>query len=346
MHCFDYNHLKSGEYVEMAGLTNILFDLRAREEIRENYNKSVFESLRRAAIIDSVESSNAIEGVVAPRNRLKGIIAGTSSPISHDEHEIAGYSMALNEIYNPIPLPDISEEYIRHLHYLILGQTSADAGQYKDRNNRIQERDENGSIGVRFVPVPAKDTADAMEQLVMAYYEARQDSNINSLLLTACFIVDFLCIHPFMDGNGRVSRLLTALLLQEIDFGIGKYISLDKKINYYKENYYQVLRESSDGWHENKNSYKPFILFFLQILYQCYKEVDDRFVKSTVTAVPKSKQIELALLNTFTPVSKHELCERFPEISVKTIEKVLGEMVKDGRVVKIGTFRDARYKKF
>ena len=116
-------------------------------------------------------------------------------------------------------------------------------------------------------------------------------------------------------------------------------------INYFKGNYYQVLAESSEGWHDNKNSYEPFMLFFLQMLYQCYKEIDAKFIKGTISAVPKSKQIENALLNAFTPVSKRELCEHFPEISVKTIEKVLGEMVKDGRIVKIGTYKNARYKR-
>ena len=345
MHIFDYSHLKNGEYAEMMGLTNIIYDLRAREDIREGENRPVFESLRKAAIIDSVESSNAIEGIVTTKDRLREIINGGFEPSDHSEREIAGYSKALGEIYGSDQLPDLSEEYIKHLHELILGQTSEEAGRYKERNNWIQERDDKGRIRVRFVPVSAKDTPDAMEQLVMAYREAAQDSEINKLLLIAGFIVDFLCVHPFMDGNGRVSRLLTSMLLQEAGFGIGKYISIDKKINYYKGNYYQVLAESSEGWHDNENSYIPFIRFFLQIIYQCYKEIDEKFIKGTTASVLKSKQIENALLNAFTPISKRELCERFPEISVKTIEKVLGDMVRDGSIVKIGTFKDAKYKR-
>lgn len=345
MHTFDYRFLKSGEYAEMLGLTNIIYDLRAREAIREGSNKKIFEALRRKAIIDSVESSNAIEGIVTTRDRLEQLVQCSTEPASHDEREIAGYSIALDEIYGSDQAPDISEDYIRHLHFLLLGQTSEEAGQYKKRNNWIQERDENGRIRVRFVPVSAQDTEDAMEQLLMAYYSARQDSEINRLLLTGCFIVDFLCIHPFMDGNGRVSRLLTAMLLQDAGFDIGKYISIDKKINYYKGNYYQMLAESSAGWHDDHSSYAPFLKFLLQILYQCYKEIDDRFIQGTTKTVPKSRQIENALLNSFTPVSKREICERFPEISVKTIEKVLGEMMQNGSIVKIGSFRDARYKR-
>lgn len=345
MHTFDYSFLRSGEYAEMLGLCNVMYDLRAREAIREGSNKNIFEELRRKAIIDSVESSNAIEGILTTRDRLEELVQGSTEPASHDEREITGYSRALDEIYGENQAPDVSEDYIRHLHFLLLGQTSEEAGRYKKRNNWIQERDEGGRIRVRFVPVSAKDTPYAMEQLLMAYYSARQDSEINRLLLTACFIVDFLCIHPFMDGNGRVSRLLTALLLQDAGFGVGKYISLDKKINYYKGNYYQVLAESSEGWHEDHSSYVPFLRFLMQILYQCYKEIDDRFIQGTTNAVPKGRRIENALLNSFTPVSKRELCERFPEISVKTIEKVLGEMVRDGSIIKIGSFKDARYRK-
>lgn len=345
MHIFDYSHLKGGEYIEMMGLTNIIYDLRAREEIRESSNKTLFETIRKNAIIDSVESSNAIEGIVTTKDRIEEIVIGRAEPRTRDEREIAGYKRVLDEIYESVQPPDISEDYIKHLHLLMLEQTSDEAGQYKKRNNWIQERDERGCIKIRFVPVSAKDTADAMNQLVMAYYNARQDSGINKLLLTACVIVDFLCIHPFMDGNGRVSRLLTALLLQEAGFDIGKYISLDKKINYYKGNYYQALSESSEGWHDNANSYKSFIIFFLQIIYQCYKELDDKFIERSIETVPKHKQIENALLNSFTPISKKELCNRFPDISVKTIEKVLGEMLKEGSVVKIGTYKNARYKR-
>lgn len=345
MHIFDYSILKNGDYVEMMGLTNIIFDLRARGALRESGNKSFFENMRKTAIVDSVESSNAIEGIVSTKDRIDEIVNKSDKPLTHDEKEIAGYSRALDEIYRSSPAPDISEEYIKHLHSLILEETSDEAGQYKKRNNWIQERDEMGRIKVRFVPVDVKHTHEAMEQLIMAYYEARQDAEINKLLLIACFIVDFLCIHPFMDGNGRVSRLLTSLLLQEAGFNIGRYISLDKKMNYYKGNYYQALAESSEGWHDNANNYAPFSTLFLQVIYQCYKELDEKFIEGTIDTIPKGKQIENALLNTFTPISKAELVERFPEISVKTIEKVLGEMVREGRVEKIGTYKDARYKK-
>lgn len=143
---------------------------------------------------------------------------------------------------------------------LILRTTSPDAGKYKQQNNWIQERDEQGRISIRFVPVKARETPQAVEQMILAWHEGKQDSRINGLLLIACVIVDFLCIHPFRDGNGRVSRLLTSLLLLQEGFDIGKYISIDKKINEYRYNYYQALKACSDGWHENRNTYTPLSL--------------------------------------------------------------------------------------
>lgn len=344
MRSFDYSFLKQTIYEECLGLTEIIYDLRAKESLRINDNKRFFEALRQTARIETVRSSNAIEGIVTTADRLEDLIEERITPESHGENEILGYRMALDEIYSEFA-PELSEDYIKHVHFLIMEHSSREAGHYKTRNNWIQERDERGRIKVRFVPVSAGETGVAMEQLLMTYREARQDSGINQLLLSICFVVDFLCIHPFMDGNGRVSRLLTSLLLQDAGFDIGKYISVDKKIDVYKDNYYRALSESSKGWHECRNTYEPFITLMLQIIYQCYKELDNCFIQDSTSKIPKSKQIENALLNAYTPISKSELKEKFPHIGIKTIEKVLGDMVRKGSITKIGSFKDARYKK-
>ena len=181
--------------------------------------------------------------------------------------------------------------------------------------------------------------------MVLAYHEAKQDTGINGLLLTACVIVDFLCIHPFRDGNGRVSRLLTSLLLLQEGFDIGRYVSVDKKIHEYRYGYYQALRACSDGWHENRNTYIPFITFLLQILYSCYKDMDDKFIRNTVHRLNKANQVENTLMQCFVPVSKEEIAARLPEISVSTVERVLGKLVREGKIEKIGTYRDARYRR-
>lgn len=221
----------------------------------------------------------------------------------------------MDEIFSSLP-PQLNTQYIRHLHRLILGAVSLDGGMYKTENSFIQEIDSNGRYSVRFVPVSAEETEDAMEQMIQAYHSARQDSEISSLLLDACFIVDFLCIHPFRDGNGRVSRLLTNLLLLRNNFTVGRYISIEKKIEQYMYNYYKALRLSSAGWHENRNDYTHFIVFTLQILYQAFKDLDSRFLENQTGRVPKSRRVENSVMHSALPVSKSDLAALHPDISV------------------------------
>ena len=345
MHRFDYQFLADRLPANLLEIAGIIYDLRGKGEIRKENNPQVFQELRHTAMVDSVQSSNAIEGVVTTAERVKKLVSKQAEPFTHDEQEILGYRDALDEIYNHYEDLEITEDLLKHFHLLMLRATSTDAGNYKQQNNWIQERDDQGRISIRFVPVKAKETPAAVEQLILAWHEGKQDSRINGLLLTACVIVDFLCIHPFRDGNGRVSRLLTSLLLLQEGFDIGKYISIDKKINEYRYNYYQALKACSDGWHENRNTYVPFITYLLQIIYSCYKELDNKFIENTAHKISKSSQIENALMQSFVPVSKEEIAARFPEISITTIERVLGKLVKEGKIEKIGTYRNARYKK-
>ena len=345
MHRFDYRFLSESFPANLLEIAGIIYDLRGRGEIRKTGNRKIFQELRRTAMVDSVESSNAIEGIVTNAGRIRDLVGRRADPSTHDEQEILGYRDALDEIYGSFEDLEFSGDLMRHLHSVLLGTTSPDAGQYKQRNNWIQERDDQGRISVRFMPVSAKETPEAMEQMVLAYHEAKQDTGINGLLLTACVIVDFLCIHPFRDGNGRVSRLLTSLLLLQEGFDIGRYVSVDKKIHEYRYGYYQALRACSDGWHENRNTYIPFITFLLQILYSCYKDMDDKFIRNTVHRLNKANQVENTLMQCFVPVSKEEIAARLPEISVSTVERVLGKLVREGKIEKIGTYRDARYRR-
>lgn len=296
------------------------------------------------ALIDSVKGSNAIEGIITTRQRIEDMAYGKQEPLTHDEQEILGYKNALNEIYTDYKSLDISEDLIRHFHNQILSFTSTDAGQYKTQNNYVQERYADGTVKVRFIPVDAKDTPDAMHQLIMAYYEAKQDSSISSLLLISCFVLDFLCIHPFTDGNGRISRLLTVLLLEQSGFDIGRYASVENKIDDYKSGYYDALKKSSDGWNENASDYVPFATFMLQILYACYKQLDESFLTNQSKRVSKQKRIENILLNSIVPISKEDILRKVPDISVTTVERVLGNMLHEGAITKIGTTRGARYK--
>ena len=216
-------------------------------------------------------------------------------------------------------------------------------GKYKTDDNVILEIDANGNRQVRFRPIPASETSKAMEQLELAYMAARSDANINQLLLVPCVILDFLCIHPFRDGNGRMSRLLSLLLLYKNGYDTGKYVSFEEQINKFKSYYYDSLQQSSIGWDTNENNYFPFIENFLSTLYMCYKELDKRFAIVHGEKITKKARVEATVLNSLTPLSKAEICKILPDVSPTTVEAVLGEKVKTGSIRRIGSGRTTRY---
>lgn len=340
---FDYSFLKDEVPSNILNISEIIADLRAKEEFRRLQYSDTFEKLSKIAVVESVKGSNAIEGIVTTDDRIRDIVNG-AAPITHAENEISGYKDALNLIHINYKNMDIDEALILSLHKMIQNETNpSEAGKFKSHDNLIMEYLSNGDRRVRFKPTKAVDTTKAIKQMLYAYYDARQDSNISKLLLIPCFIVDFLCIHPFLDGNGRVSRLLTVLLLYMSGYDVGKYISFEAQINKYKDNYYDALEKSSIGWHENKNDYIPFAIYFMQILYRCYKELDDSFMDISLKKAKKSERVEAILRNSVVPVSKAEIIAKIPDVSERTVEVVLGRMVKDNKVIKIGTFKDARY---
>ena len=343
MRKYDYTFLKKNIPGNIVGLTDVIADLKRKEEFRKLQYEETFESLRKKAIIESVKGSNAIEGIVTTDTRIRDIVAG-ATPLTHDELEISGYKDALNLIHTEYKNLDIDEDTICMFHEMIEGHTNTDnAGKYKGNSNFIMEYNADGSRRIRFKPVSAKDTPSSMEQMVLALYEARQDSEISPLLLIPCFIVDFLCIHPFTDGNGRVSRLLTVLLLYSFGYDIVRYISFEGQVNKYKDNYYAALEQASVSWHEGTNDYVPFIINFLQILYRCFKDLDESFMEVSLKKAKKSERIESILLSAIVPISKQDIADKLPDVSIKTIELVLGKMVKENEIVKLGTYKDARY---
>ena len=282
MRKFDYSFLNNGMLPSsLINITGSIYSLRTAEDFRKSDYAKVFTELESIAKVQSVKSSNAIEGIVTSDQRIASIVNQSSAPLNHDEAEIAGYRDALNMIHTGYEHLSFNQKTILLLHETMMTPSSDDlAGKYKQNDNIIVEVDNYGNRKVRFRPVPANETKEAMEQLELAYLEACSDSNINQLLLIPCVILDFLCIHPFTDGNGRISRLITIVMLQQAGFDISRYISLEAKINEYKDGYYQALKESSSGWHENSSTYIPFITYFLQILYACYR----RWMRNSLTA--------------------------------------------------------------
>ena len=345
MRKFDYSFLNNGLLpASLINLTSNISALKTMAWIRKEEYAQVFTELEVVAKVQSIKSSNAIEGIVTSDERIAAIVNQNSAPLNHNEAEIAGYRDALNEIHLGYKYMDFRERDILHLHEMMMSLVGYEyGGQYKTDDNVILEVDTEGNRRVRFRPTSAEETPKAMEQLELAYMEARGDAGINQLLLIPCVILDFLCIHPFRDGNGRMSRLLSLLLLYKNGFDAGKYVSFEEQINNYKAYYYEALRQSSKGWETNENSYFPFIENFLTTLYMCYKELDKRFAVVHGKKITKTARIEATVLNSLTPLSKAEICKILPDISPTTVEAVLGAMVKSGAIKRIGSSRATRY---
>lgn len=345
MRKFDYSFLNNGLLpANLVSLTSGIVELKTMAGMRKDDYTQIFTELEAVAKIQSIKSSNAIEGIVTSDERIAEIVNQNSAPLNHNEAEIAGYRDALNEIHLDYKNIDFRQSDILRLHKMMMNYAGYEyGGQYKTDDNVILEIDADGNRRVRFRPIPASETANAMEQLELAYMVARSDANINQLLLIPCVILDFLCIHPFRDGNGRMSRLLSLLLLYKNGYDAGKYVSFEEQINNYKSYYYDSLKQSSIGWDTNENSYFPFIENFLSTLYMCYKELDKRFAVVHGKKITKKARIEATILNSLKPLSKSDICKILPDVSPTTVEVVLGEMVKNGSIRRIGSGRSTRY---
>ena len=347
MHKFDYSFLNNGLLpTQLVNVTASISSLKVASQFRKKDYEKIFTELEKIAKIQSVKSSNEIEGIVTTDERIVQIVQQNSAPLNHNEEEISGYRDALNIIHSGYQNIQFNKNTVLSLHRTMLSASDYDfAGQYKNDDNVILEIDSFGNKKIRFAPVPAEETEGAMEQLFLAFSEANSDANINALLLIPCVILDFLCIHPFRDGNGRMSRLLSLLLLYKNGFDVGKYISFEEQINKNKTWYYQSLKESSEAWHDSKNNYFPFMQNFLSVLYECYQELDKRFALVNSKKITKTSRIENVVLNSLLPISKSEICKLLPDISPTTVEAVLGKMVKSGIITTLGSGRGTKYLK-
>ena len=346
-HVFGYRFLKeNGIDPSLFSLSGVIADLRARSSEKKKEHPKLFAKLETLAVVESVEGSNAIEGIYTTAERMKAIVEDGAEPLTHSEKEIAGYHDAAVYVKEHFEELDFNENTVRMLHRLLTGRLpNARGGEYKKADNIIAETNAKGAVvRVLFSPTPASETEEAMKNLFLAYQVARDDYDIAPLLLIPCLIVDFLSIHPFADGNGRVSRLLMLLLLYKNGFDIGRFISFEGMINQYKENYYESLYSAQKQWHENENDYRPFITFTFQILYQCYKEMNRRLLY----AGKKQKaiaRIEAVISTSFVPLSKEEIASLLPDLSLSSIELQLRNLLEAEKIKKIGTYRNARYLK-
>lgn len=345
MHKFDYSFLDNGLLPsQLVNITSSIASLKTLSSTRKTEYQKIFTELESVAKVQSVKSSNAIEGIVTSDQRIQEIVNQKSEPLNHSEAEIAGYRDALNLIHTGYESISFSEENILSLHRTLMSVAGYQyGGKYKTEDNIILEIDSVGNRSVRFKPTPASETKNAMEQLVLAYMDSQSNANINQLLLIPCVILDFLCIHPFRDGNGRMSRLLSLLLLYKNNFDVGKYISFEEQINNDKAQYYGTLKSSSEKWEESKSNYFPFMQNFLITLYKCYSELDKRFAVVNSNKITKSGRIEATVLNSLLPISKSQICKILPDVSPTTVEAVLGKMMKNDVITTIGAGRGTKY---
>ncbi len=296
------------------------------------------------AKIQSAEASNKIEGISTSNERLKKIISDKTMPKTRNEEEIAGYRDVLATIHESHDFIPPKPSMILQLHrdlYKFSGKSTG--GSYKSADNVIAEEDAQGNKFIRFQPVPAWETTEAMEQLCVALEEASKNAEYDPLLLIPVFILDFLCIHPFNDGNGRMSRLLTLLLLYRGGYNVSKYISIEKLIEMSRETYYETLQQSSEGWHEEKNDYMPFVRYMLGVIVAAYREFSSRMQLLTTSNLSKADRVREIIKGTLGKITKTEIMQKCPDISQVTIQRALNNLLKSDEIIKLSGGRYASY---
>ena len=343
MHVYDYGFLRRSK-VDTGLLSKIgnIERIDIAMDFSRKDDEGLMDALEARAKIMSIADSNAIEGIYTDEIRLLGIVSGCTAPRGHDEEEIAGYRDALALIHRDHDRIDLDIDFILRLYIILMKYNANISLGFKKKDNAVVEKDPMGNIVKVHRTVPASEVTHNMEQLVLAFNDARNDADINNLLLIPCFISDFLMIHPFLDGNGRMSRLLTTLLLYQEGYEVCKYVSMESMINLSKGDYYDALERSHDGWFDNENDNGPFISYFISQMFLCYREMDFAMAAETGKR-RKSEGLEWFLERTFMPISKKDLCGLFPRLSETTIERVLARMVSEGKVEHIGANKNSRY---
>lgn len=337
----EYSKLLSSDIVSM--LTTI-HEYRGEQTLFIEAKSDVLDQLLEIAKIQSTEASNRIEGIITTNERLKKIVRDKTMPKTRSEKEIAGYRdvlMTIHDSHDYIPpRPSMILQLHRDL-YKFSGKSIG--GSFKNSDNIIAEELADGTQRVRFQPVAAWETPAAIDNLCSAFDKTINDPEMDPLLVIPMFILDFLCIHPFNDGNGRMSRLLTLLLLYRAGYIVGKYISIEKLISDSKETYYEVLQDSSYGWHEGANDYGPFVRYLLGIIVAAYRDFSSRVQLLTTSGLSKPERIREIIKGHIGKITKSEIMAMCPDISQVTVQRTLTELLKNNEITKIGGGRYTSY---
>ena len=307
-------------------------------------HKDALTELLEIAKIQSTEASNRIEGIITTDDRLKKIVRNKTAPRNRNEREIAGYRDVLATIHENYDFIPVRPNMILQLHRdLYKFSNPGFGGNYKNSDNIIAEEMPDGTKLVRFQPVPAWETPEAIETLCNTFNDAINDPDMDPLLLMPIFILDFLCIHPFNDGNGRMSRLLTLLILYRSGYIVGKYVSLEKLIADNKESYYDALQDSDAGWHEEENDYLPFARYMLGVIIAAYKDFADRVEILITKGLSKPERVREIIRNSTRKLTKAEIMAQCPDIGERTVERALASLQESGEIIKIGGGRYTSY---
>lgn len=345
MQSLDINFLNNLSFSE-AQLSTLraLGECRGKQELFARQTPETLGSLKQVALIESSESSNRLEGIIAPRDRVEGLVKKTTQPANRSEMEIAGYRDALALIHENAEHMPFTINVIKQLHTMVYRYMAESGGNWKPANNEIVERDEQRNIiRVRFVPVSTVETPQAMEDLVENYRQAVEVHNKEPLVILPLAILDFLCIHPYRDGNGRVARLLTLQLLYHFDYRVGTYISLERIFEETKESYYDTLEASSQGWHEGEHDINPWMDYFWGILLRAYREFEDRVGTIRSGKGSKSEQIRAAVGRKLAPFAISDIESELPEISRDMIRVVLRKLRDEDVIEPRGKGRGAKW---
>ena len=330
---------------QQASVMRTLGEYRGKQKLYERQRPELLESLLTVAKIESTDASNKLEGITAPDARLEALVRHHDAPRNRSEQEIAGYRDALELIHQSRTDMPVTVNVIRQLHQRVYGYLSEHGGNWKPTDNEIVEKDPNGNIvKIRFIPVSAVATPQAMEMLVDRYDSAAKD-NREPLIVVPLLVLDFLCVHPFRDGNGRVARLLTILALYHAGYDVGRFISLERVIQDSCKSYYDALEASSRGWHESEHDVMPWVEYSWGVLLRAYREFEERLGNLDRPGTSKSQRVREAVERKIKPFRIVDIEYECPDVSRETIRLVLRAMKKEGLVEPKGRGRGARWRK-
>ena len=344
---FDYSKLKERTWDnEILAYIAQIHEYKGKQDLYLRQKPVELKRLIEIAKIQSTESSNQIEGIVTTNARLKQLVENKTTPRNRDEEEILGYRNALNIVHESYEAIPVRSNYILQLHGEMLKHTAFSyAGKYKYSPNEIDMVLENGKKVVLFKPLEPYETPDAVERLCDEFDKAINEGIVDSLIIIPNFILDFLCIHPFNDGNGRMSRLLMLLLLYRSGYIVGQYISIEKAIADTKETYYEVLQQSDQNWYEGENDPKPFIKYMLGIILSCYREFESRVTLAEKTGKRSNAYdiVKAYTKSTIGKFSKQDALASCPSLGSSSVESALKRLVEEGAIIRTGAGRKTMY---